>query len=104
MHVCIPQRFTQANQWVDLSFVAIKQAPPAQIVRQVFGGHTMKRNHPVFEPAIIGVHVLNVESAINPAFLTWVDRSMSNALCLGKVGIDTCAVGSKNRVRVYQGS
>ena len=57
----MPQRFTQTNQWVDLCFVALKQATPAQIVRQVLDGHTMKMNHPVFEPTIVGVYVLDVE-------------------------------------------
>jgi len=73
-----------------------------QIVRQVFRGHTMKRNHPALQPAVVGIHVLDVESTINPALLTRVNRSMRNAFLLGEVDIDSRAVGTKNRVRVNQ--
>lgn len=45
---------------------------------------------------------MDVESSINPTFLTRVNRSMGYAFCLGKVGVDTGAVGTKNCVSVYQ--
>ena len=64
----------------------------------------MKRNHPGLQSTVVGIHVLDVEDSINPALLARIDRSMSNALCPGKVDIDTSIGGTKNRVRVDQGA
>lgn len=51
----------------ELRFVVLKQTTPAWIARQLLGGQTIKWNHPVFESAIVGVHVMGVERAINMA-------------------------------------
>ncbi len=62
----------------------------------------MKRNHPALESAVVGIHVLDVESTINPSILARVNRSVSDAFNLGEMGVDTCAVSTENRIRVYQ--
>ena len=48
------------------------------------------------------VHVLEVESHINPELLTRVDRSMSNPFYFGKVDIDSPDCRYKESVRDNQ--
>jgi len=60
--------FCQAEGRGDSGFVAFQHAPPAQIVLQVFGGHTVKATHPAFEPTVVGVDVLDVEDAVDDAW------------------------------------
>ena len=41
----------------------LDHATPAQIVVQVFGGHSVEASHPFFQPRVVGVRILDVEDA-----------------------------------------
>lgn len=73
--------------------IALKHAVPAQVVREVAGGDTVKASHPALQAAVAGINVLNVESALAYPFVrARVDDMVSNALSAGKVGIDRSAI------------
>ena len=38
-------------------------ATPAQVVVQVFGGHSVEASHPFFQPRVVGVRILDVVDA-----------------------------------------
>ena len=62
----------------------------------------MRGNLSALESAVVGINVMDVESTINPSILARVYRSVSDAFNLGEMGVDTCAVSTENRIRVYQ--
>ena len=41
----------------------LDHATPAQIVVQVFGGHSVEASHPFFQPRVVGVRILDVVDA-----------------------------------------
>ena len=43
---------------------AIEQAAPTEVVVRVLGGDPVKPNHPAFQAAVVGIHILNVPDAI----------------------------------------
>lgn len=63
----------------------------------------MEAVHPPLEPAVVGIDVLNVESALDDSLAAPdVDRSMSDAGRSSDGGIGTGAVGTEDRVAVDQ--
>lgn len=69
-----------------------KSTSPAQVIRQVFSGNTMKAPQPQFKSTVIRVDILNMESAIDTLALTEVDRFMTKPFgitegLVGGVGI-----------------
>lgn len=82
--------------------MTLKHASPAQVVGQVLGGYTMKNSHPALQPAVVGVHVLDVKRPIDSTVLAWIDGPMGNSLRLGKVGINPGAVATKNCISLDQ--
>jgi hypothetical protein len=82
--------------------ITLKHAAPAQIVRKVAGGDTVKASHPTLQAAVVGINVLNVESALYPFARARVDDMVSNALSTGKVCVDRSAVTAKYGLSVDQ--
>ena len=39
----------------------LDRSPPAQIAREVLGGDAMEAPHPLLQPAVVGVHVVDME-------------------------------------------
>jgi len=76
----------------ELAFaMTLQHTSPAEVPLQVFGGQPVKAPHPAFETAVVGVDVLNMESAINDSdALLHIDRSAvlwRQSPCSGDTGV-----------------
>jgi hypothetical protein len=98
-----PNRLLDAVSWLSTPLIALKHATPAQVVREIAGGDTVKANHPGFQAAVVGINVLNVEGALSyPLTGTGVDDMVGNALGAGKVGIDRSTITTKHGFSIDQ--
>lgn len=89
--------------WSDALLITLQHAAPAQIIRQITGGHAMKASHPAFQSAVVGIDVLDMESALAyPLAGARMHDVMGDALCPGKVGIHRSPITAKHRLRVDQ--
>ena len=74
---------------------------PAQVVGQILGGDPVEAVHPSFQPTVVGVDVLHMESVVhhpNPG--AEVNGLMGDLKLLGQGHIDGAAVGAKYRIGV----
>src|SRR3954454_5994396 len=73
--------------------VPLKRSSPAEIVRQVARRDAVEAAHPALQPAVVGVHVLDVEGAVahpNPG--RDIDRLVADAALGGEGGVGLGAV------------
>ena len=42
----------------------LQQAAPAEVVGQILRCHTMESPHPLLEPTVIGIHILDMEDPV----------------------------------------
>ncbi len=69
--------------------VTLQHAAPAQVVREVPGGHAMKASHPALQSTVVGIDVLDMESTLAyPLAGARVHDVVGDALSPGKIGID----------------
>lgn len=81
--------FLQAVHRLDAVAVAFQHASPAEITDEVVGGDTVKACHPVLEPAVIGIDVLDMESALTDSAPRFgMHHLMGDATALRKGGVD----------------
>lgn len=63
----------------------------------------MEATHPAFEPAVVGIDVLDVEDAVDDAWAVLdVERAVGNAGGASKGGINTGTVGTQDRLLIEQ--
>jgi len=73
------------------------QAPtPAQVIRQVLGCDTVEVGQPSFQPAIVGVDVLDMEGVVDhPNASADIDGLVSDIELLGQGDIDGATIGAQ---------
>ena len=54
--------FLQAMKRLDVGLIAFENAAPGQVVGGIAGSDAMEVGHPLLEPMVIGIDVLDVES------------------------------------------
>ena len=98
-----PNRLLDTVSRLNTQLIALKHATQAQIVREVAGGDSVKASHPTLQAAVVGINVLNVESALSyPCTRTRVNDMVSNALSAGKVGVTRSAITAQYGLSVDQ--
>ena len=81
----------------------INQSSPTEIIGKVMSGDTMEPVHPLFEPTVIGVHVLNVVNlADHPNARSQIDWTMGYADFPHGSTQSLAAVGAENRITRQQ--
>ena len=81
------------------AFSKALQAPtPSEVIGKVLGCDAVETSHPSFEPAVVGIDVLNMEGVVHNANTrTEIDRLVGNMGLFGKDAVDDIAVGTQNR-------
>jgi hypothetical protein len=74
--------------------VVVQGTKPAQVVVQIVGGDAVKAIEPLFESAMIGIDVLDMDSAVDAQACAEVDGIMRNARFLRKVAVGRIAFRS----------
>ena len=64
--------------------VALNHAPPSDIAGQIGGRDTLEPRQPSFEPARVGVHVLDMEALIAVFAAAGDDRYMQDRVGMGE--------------------
>jgi len=65
----------------------------SQVIDEVSGRHAMKSGHPVLQPAVIGVDILDMPSALsNPLPGVRMDNAMRDATGTSEGGVDAGAI------------
>ena len=67
--------------------VAIQGAKPAQVVLQITRGNAVKAVQPLFETAVIGVDVLDMDGAVDAHTRTQIDRFVREVRVLRKAAV-----------------
>ncbi len=82
----------------------LQEPSPSQIVREIFGGHTVKPFQPFFQSAVVGVDVLDVEDALDyPFSMGRIDRPVGDPRFLGQGEVLGKTVVAENGVLVQDG-
>jgi hypothetical protein len=82
---------------------AVNQPSPTEIIGKVMSGDAVESVHPLLEPTIVGVHVLDViHLADHPNARSQIDWAMSNADFTHSSTQGPTAVGAKNRIACQQ--
>src|SRR4051794_41292438 len=77
----------------------LERSSPTEIVRQVARRDAVEAAHPALQPAVVGVHVLDVEGAVahpNPG--RDIDRLVADAALGGEGGVGLRAVPAEGGV------
>ena len=82
---------------------AVKHAKPAQVRRQVLGGHALEAAHPAAQAADVGIDVLHMPRPIDPNAGADVDAVVLHAQQLGRSRQRGTAVGAQHGVLGQQG-
>ena len=85
----------------------LDHATPAQIVVQVFGGHSVEASHPFFQPRVVGVRILDVvDAGQDPDPLVEIHGPMGHAHLTGchGDGAFSSPVRAKDGIPGQQGS
>jgi len=78
--------------------VAFDHAPPSDIAGQIGGRDTLEPRQPSFEPARVGVHVLDMEALVGMLAATGDDRYMQDRVGMGKGTIGVTAIGDEHGI------
>src|SRR6476646_7956307 len=77
----------------------LERSSPAEIVRQVARRDAVEAAHPALQPAVVGVHVLDVEGALADADAGGdIDRLVADAALGGEGGVGLGAVRAQHGV------
>ena len=79
--------------------MSVHAAEPAQVVVQVVGGEAVKAMEPLFEAAVIGIDVLDVDGTLDMDACADVDGVVGNAGVLRKIAVGPIAVAHQQRIR-----
>jgi hypothetical protein len=82
--------------------VTLQHPTPTQIVLQIVGRHAMETLHPLFQPMVIPVHVLDVIRTDHPFALAIVHYLMGYALLFAETGIHTRTIATQHCIRLHQ--
>ncbi len=80
----VPQRLMQTFFDIYAPPVTLQHPAPTQVILQVVRRHAMETLHPLFQPMVIPVHVLDAICTDHPFALAIVHYLMGYALCLAK--------------------
>ncbi len=78
--------------------VAFDHAPPSDIAGQIGGCDTIEPCQPSFEPARVGVNVLDMEALIAVFAAAGDDRYMQDRVGMGKGTVGVAAVGDEHGI------
>ena len=80
---------------------ALQASTPSEVTGKVLGCDAVETSHPSFEPAVVGIDVLNMEGVVHYAnAVTQVDGLVDDMGLLGKGAVDGVAVGAQHGVGI----
>ncbi len=94
-----PQRLMQTCFDIYAFSVTLQHPAPTQVVLQVVRRHAMEPLHPLFQPMVISVHMLDVIRTDYPFALTIAHHLMGYTLFLAETGIHTRPIATQHRIR-----
>ena len=95
----VPQRLMQTRFDIHPPSVTFQHPAPTQVILQVVGRHAMEPLHPLFQPMVISVYMLDVIRTNHPFAPTIVHHLMSYPLRLAETGIYARTIATQYRVR-----
>ena len=78
--------------------VAVQRAKPAQVVFQITRGNAVKAVQPLFETAVIGVDVLDMDGAVDAHARVQIDRLVREVCVLRKAAVGPVAIAHQQRI------
>lgn len=94
-----PQRLMQTRFNIYAFSVTFQHPTPTQVVLQVVRRHAMEPLHPLFQPMVISVHMLDVIRTDYPFALTIAHHLMGYTLFLAETGIHSRSIATQHRIR-----
>ncbi len=89
-----PQRLMQTCFDIHPPPVTLQHTAPTQVVLQVVRRHAMEPLHPLFQPMVISIYVLDVIRTDHPFALTITHYLMGYTLFFAETGIHTRSIAT----------
>lgn len=93
-----PQCLMQATWDSHFSPIALQHPSPTQIIPQIVGRYPMEPLHPLFQPPVISVYMLDVVRANHALALTITHDLMGHSLRFAETGIHPGAIATQHRI------
>ncbi|MNK69080.1 hypothetical protein D3C87_884600 [compost metagenome] len=92
------QRLMQATRDIHCLPITLQHPSPAQIIPQIARRHPMEPRHPLLQPPVISVHMLDVIRIHHPLSRPVMDHLMCHALLFAEAGIHRRPVAAQHRI------
>ena len=93
-----PQRLMQTCFDIYAFSVTLQHPAPTQVVLQVVRRHAMEPLHPLLQPTVISVYMLDVVRANHTLALTIAHDLMGHSLRFAETGIHPGAIATQHRI------
>jgi hypothetical protein len=89
----------EPSDWLIVLAPTIEPSMPTQIIFQILGRDPMKSFHPLFEPAVVGINVLDMVNTINDSNASReIDGAVNNAEAMRHRSVDGSTITTKNGI------
>ena len=96
-YLLLPHGMDQERLRSQRILLLFKQPAPAEVVWQVFGGDAVKAKHPLLQPRVVGIDVLDMEDVLlDPDTCGEVDGFVGDVSGFGHGPIRGRSIGTKN--------
>ncbi len=94
-----PQRLMQTIGYIPLPSIALQHPAPTQIIPQVMHRYPVEPAHPLFQPLVVPVYMLDVRRTHDPFPLSVVHHLMRYSLPPTETCIHPRAIATEHRIR-----
>ena len=94
-----PQRLMQTTWNIHFPSIALQHPPPTQIIPQIVRRYPVEPAHPLFQPLVVPVYMLDVIRTHDPFPLSVVHHLMCNSLPPTETCIHPRAIATEHRIR-----